>query len=394
MHINGGAMKNLTYRIRDPQIQKNFDDVNARVNSLETQTSDFAKLSKDNTFTGENNFTNKITGQDPSTPDELVTKRYVDLAVAGMNVKFYMTDSTDAGTGYYLTQIDPPADPETYFEYTSVTNDQLLASWISPSGYDFSSLVAGLYEISIACQKTGGKKNIQLYWEMYERDSGGNETLIGTSYVSDEIGTTKTKVFPSLLLQNDYEVSAGSRIVGKIYARVSGNGPAPTLRIYIEGTTNSGWQLPINTKFLSGIYVENTGSSGYTYVYLSSNYSISAPTNFTIPFDTIDVDDGNFDTSTYQWTAPYDCLVFADLTIRLNNTYNFVGYGRIRRNGAFMCNVPLTNSSGDGGQAVAMFFVNTGDTINFEFRLANGSVTIMGGERYYTTARIVVVRKL
>ena len=56
--------------------------------------------------------------------------------------------------------------------------------------------------------------------------------------------TIKDTFITSLQLNCDYIISTGSRILGKVYANVSGSGDAPVARIYVEGNTSSRWELP------------------------------------------------------------------------------------------------------------------------------------------------------
>jgi len=59
-----------------------------------------------------------------------------------------------------------------------------------------------------------------------------------------------------LVLGSDYDPDDGSRIVGKVYAAVSGSGNAPTVKIYYQGTSGSRWEIPANTEVLSDIFIK------------------------------------------------------------------------------------------------------------------------------------------
>jgi len=169
------------------------------------------------------------------------------------------------------------------------------------------------------------------------------------------------------------------------------------LKVWHEGNDGAGSGL--DADLLDGKeasdFVENTGSSGYTHVYLSENKNVSAGTSYTIPFDTIYSDADNlFDTTNHRWVAPYDCLVFADLVVRLDNRYDFKGYAAIRKNGSEIVHIPISSYSGDGGQATNVFFINKDDYIDFLFNLTSGNVTLAGADKNFTSARIVIIRKL
>jgi len=194
---------------------------------------------------------------DFSNPDEFVNKGYVDWVATAIGANYYMTDDTDGDTGYKVCSLTPSAGSETYIEESGVTDGQLLGTWISDVGEAPAKLPRGMYDWFIFAEKTSGTKTLRLYWELYERKTDTSEVLIATSSESNELKMgEKTSYVVPLALDSDYTPDSGSRIVGKIYASVSGGGNAPTVKIYYQGASGSRWEIPSTTEILNNIYIK------------------------------------------------------------------------------------------------------------------------------------------
>jgi len=194
---------------------------------------------------------------DFSNPDEFVNKGYVDWVATAIGANYYMTDDDDGDTGYKICSLTPSAGSETYIEESGVTDGQLLGTWISDVGEAPAKLPRGMYDWFIFAEKTSGTKTLRLYWELYERKTDTSEVLIATSSESNELKTgEKTSYVVPLALDSDYTPDSGSRIVGKIYASVSGGGNAPTVKIYYQGASGSRWEIPSTTEILNNIYIK------------------------------------------------------------------------------------------------------------------------------------------
>jgi len=188
---------------------------------------------------------------------EFVNKDYVDWAATAIGANYYMTDDTDSDTGYKICSLTPSADSETYIEVSGITDDQLLGTWISDVGEAPTKLLRGIFDWFIFAEKTSGTKTLRLYWKLYERKTDDSEVLVATSSESNELDTgVKTSYIVPLTLDSDYTPDSGSRIVGKIYASVSGSGNAPTVKIYYQGVSGSRWEIPSSTEILDSIYVK------------------------------------------------------------------------------------------------------------------------------------------
>jgi len=182
-----------------------------------------------------------------------VNKEYVDLAVTSLGAVYYMHDEDDA-TGYKTCYLEPSSDAETYLEKADLSDDDYIAGWISATGEAPSKLLKGVYDWFITLEKTSGTKDLRVYWELIERKSDNSEVVIATSSNSNLI-TDKESYLVPLQLDNDYIPDTNSRIVGKLYADVSGSGNAPTVKLYYQGDTSSRWEIPANSEVFKNIFV-------------------------------------------------------------------------------------------------------------------------------------------
>jgi len=198
------------------------------------------------------------TPHDNSDIKSIINKEYVDLAVTSLGAAYYMYDDEDS-TGYKTCYLDPSGDAEVYDEYSGLVDDQYLGGWISAPGEAPQKLLKGVYNWFLTLEKMEGNKTLRVYWKLFERKSDNTEQEIAASSLSDEIDGRASYIVP-LQLDEDYIPDAGSRIVGKLYANVSGSGNAPTLRIYYQGTTSSRWEIPANTEIFKNIFIPYTGA--------------------------------------------------------------------------------------------------------------------------------------
>ena len=165
-----------------------------------------------------------------------------------------MLDTSSGVSDYKLCSLTPSEDAETYLEAADLSDNDYIGGWISDAGDMPSILLTGNFNFYITAEKTTGTKTLKLYWKMYERKSDTSEVLIATSSITNEITDKDTFILP-FLLTSDYIPASGSRIVGKIYASVTGGGNAPTVRIYYRGNTAARWDIPANSEVFRNIFV-------------------------------------------------------------------------------------------------------------------------------------------
>jgi hypothetical protein len=125
---------------------------------------------------------------------------------------------------------------------------------------------AGVYDFRVKARQSGGggKKVARIYWKLVELNSVGSTysaVTIDTSGVSSLLtGTAGTYNIP-IVLSSDYTITANSRIAGVLYVDVSGTGGDPSVQVYVEGNTSTGWYLPGNISYFNETFVPYTGAT-------------------------------------------------------------------------------------------------------------------------------------
>jgi len=190
----------------------------------------------------------------------IVNKEYVDNAVTALGASYYLHDDDDA-TGYKICYLEPSSSAETYIEATNLSNDDYIGGWISAPGEEPSVLLRGIYNWYVFAEKPTGTQTLRLYWKLYERKSDNSEVLIATSSNSNEVTTSKSSFIIPLELDSDYIPDSGSRIVGKMYANVSGTGSVPSVKIYYQGEGGSRWEIPANSEVWRNVFVPYEGAT-------------------------------------------------------------------------------------------------------------------------------------
>jgi len=198
-------------------------------------------------------------------PFQLVDKAYVDQAVGALGARWYMLDSLDVATGYRVARMSTPGGATADSLTASALADSgLVATWISAEGASPAVLLGGIYQLVVFAKRVGGhgSRTLRLYWELIERKADTSEHVIESSVYSNTLleGVTQ-QVEVGILLPSDFTPEVGSRVIGRIRARVYGaTGAAPDMRLFFEGDYNSRWELPTNTEYITDNFVPYTGA--------------------------------------------------------------------------------------------------------------------------------------
>jgi len=166
--------------------------------------------------------------------------------VTGTILNFFLSDdAADIGSYYYMY---PTESGNGYSELTSPSlstgDDQLLWSFVTEAGEPGVEVLAlGAYTATLFLKKTGNK-DVRLYWKLFKRDTGGTETEILQSAVSDYLTADNSQYLISAYLNEDQTLDPTERLVLKLYANVSGTGTDVTVTLTMEGDYDS--RLTIN----------------------------------------------------------------------------------------------------------------------------------------------------
>jgi len=166
--------------------------------------------------------------------------------VTGAALNFFLSDdAADVESYYYM---HPTETGGTSVELTSPSlttgDDQLLWSFVTEAGQPgINQLALGVYTATLFLKKTGNK-DVRLYWKLFKRDTGGTETEILQSAVSDYLTADNSQYLISGYLNEDQALDPTDRLVFKLYANVSGTGTDVTVTLTMEGDYDS--RLTIN----------------------------------------------------------------------------------------------------------------------------------------------------
>lgn len=164
------------------------------------------------------------------------------------NLNFFLTDTGSDIGGVYLDMVSTnPGGSQVDLATIGVVDSQLVQVWATVSGEpNLTELFEGISNLHVLASKANpGGQDVQIYFEVYSRDTGGTETLVSTSAPSNFLTTTPTKIAPADL-NPDTIIANTDRLVVKTYTRVTGTGSAPDITISILDNTLSRFSIPGN----------------------------------------------------------------------------------------------------------------------------------------------------
>lgn len=176
------------------------------------------------------------------------TSPYVTADQLPSNLSLFATNaSSDIATYFKLvTSIDDPSyntSPVDISTGAITTTNQFIASLATSAGVLLGN--PGIINLTTVgnIRRTSGTGNAEFYYEVYQRNSGGTETLIATSSATPPITVGVYTEFIALALLNNGTFLPTDRIVIKYYANRVGSGSDPSYEFQFGGTS------PVRTSF-------------------------------------------------------------------------------------------------------------------------------------------------
>jgi hypothetical protein len=184
------------------------------------------------------------------------------------NLTFYATTTPSAIVGYekLVISIDDPDydNPAVNVSTGAISGTaQLIAELASDAGIFAGN--PGVITISTVgeIRRTAGSGGAEFYFEIYQRDSGGVETLRGTSNKTTTVTANVYQQFQASCLFNNGTWTATDRVVLKFYGDKIGGGSNPTYDFLFGGTNPVRTLFPISAQLLLNVPIA-IGITGVT----------------------------------------------------------------------------------------------------------------------------------
>ena len=206
------------------------------------------------TVTGPTTFTNGLTA------NTISATTYYNLPEIEIpvNLTFFSTTSASDVVGYskLVISLDDPdynIVPINVSTGPITTTGQLVGSLISDSGIFAGN--PGIINISTIgeIRRTGGSGLAEFYYEVYQRNNLGVETLICTSNKTAPVTTSVYQQFQASALFNNGTWLDTDRIVIKYYAYRIPSGSNPTYNFLFGGTNPTRTLFPISAQLLLNV---------------------------------------------------------------------------------------------------------------------------------------------
>lgn len=198
--------------------------------------------------------------------------RFSEITVSGGTLELFFFKEDSGVVDYNVMDTNTAlGSQETFTRTLTVAKTEIVSFFYNNN--DLNVIENGVSECHFHGAKTGGTKDITISCELYERDSGGNESLLWVSEQSDEL-TGSSSSF-DVHASHDTLFFDGNFLVVKVFASVSGVGSNPTIDLEIEGNTASHLGVPVAVivehNLLQGL---QGGSTDERYHFEQSEHSV------------------------------------------------------------------------------------------------------------------------
>lgn len=194
-----------------------------------------------------------MAGVQGSTGGHFATREYVDLALGAFK-SFFISD-TASGVGA-LNYAYPQETGEG--QSTIVTSGlgsgpaQLVKGFITEAGEPNSTTIhSGVIEVHFHAKKGASNHRItELYAVLSSVDANGTsgKTTIAISEVTPELTDTETDYHIHVAISDDVEIADTARLILDVYANVTTGAVDAVITLYMEGTEDSYFTMPIDSR--------------------------------------------------------------------------------------------------------------------------------------------------
>ena len=210
----------------------------------------------------------------------------------GANLNYFFTNSTSDISPYKYMVCPAPMNSEQTLSDLSPADAKNLMSFITEiDNPDQLIIPAGVWSVQINASRSGGTNDAQFRFDIYQRDSGGTETLLGSVITPILTGTNTTYTVSTTLAQQVFVAS--DRVVVKVIEVITGGGSDPTsMTIRFDGSTGSRFMMPSvcccpegGITELTGDVTAGPGSGSQVATLANSGVTPGTYVNATVTFD-------------------------------------------------------------------------------------------------------------
>lgn len=187
---------------------------------------------------------------------------------------YFLTSGSASVAGYDLMTLAVPTGTYNFYSASISATGTLLGDWITEPNVPNTSFISdGIYHLHIHATKTAGTKDANIKFYFFKRTSGGVETQILASELSDNIPTSELEIDLESVA-SEQSLSSTDRLGIRIYGYQVGVGSAPTVQLKIEGDTFSRFEIPaISTTSTGGGGIGEAPINGNVYGRLNAAWT-------------------------------------------------------------------------------------------------------------------------
>jgi hypothetical protein len=186
---------------------------------------------------------------------------WAELPTSATSIFVFANIASDVATYYQAVALSSYSAAAVGTIATSVnTSPTLMGSFVTNIGYpNITVIPAGVFTCHYDTQKSAGSNNYYTYAEIYQRTSGGTETLLATTDVSTQTAVnTVVNVTVTALNSSNIALLSTDRIVVKVYGVLLSSSATVTLRF--DDSTDARIEFP-STLVDASTFVPYTGAT-------------------------------------------------------------------------------------------------------------------------------------